>query len=126
MATAAWESALHLPEWEHESVWFHGDMLPGNLLFNGGRLHAVIDFGGLAIGDPACDLMIAWGLFAGESRKHFRDMLHLDDATWLRGRGHALAQALIFAPYYMDTNPLGVAVALHTISQVLDDFRADG
>jgi len=61
----------------------YGDLLPGNLLFERGRLSAVIDFWGLGVGDPACDLMIAWGLFSGESRDVFR-------AHWrsmmLRGR----------------------------------------
>ncbi|HAV76988.1 MAG TPA: phosphotransferase, partial [Anaerolineae bacterium] len=56
--TGIWEHALHASEWDREPVWFHGDLLPGNLLFNQGRLSAVIDFGGLGVGDPACDLMI--------------------------------------------------------------------
>ena len=57
-------------------------MLPGNLLFERGRLSAVIDFGALGVGDPACDLMIAWNLFSGESRTVFRATLAVDDATW--------------------------------------------
>ena len=38
-----------------------------------------------------------------------------------RGRGHALAQALIFVPYYLHTNPVGVAAALRTIGEILND-----
>ena len=71
-ARRVWEAALQAPEWEREPVWFHGDLLPGNLLVNQGHLSAVIDFSGLGVGDPACDLMIAWGLFRGESREVFR------------------------------------------------------
>lgn len=123
-ATAAWEAALQAPAWDRAPVWFHGDLLPGNLLFERGRLSAVIDFGGLGVGDPACDLMIAWGLFSGASRDVFRAALTVDDATWARGRGHALSQALIFIPYYLDTNPVGVGNARRTIEEVLADYSA--
>jgi aminoglycoside phosphotransferase (APT) family kinase protein len=120
--TKVWENALQSSEWNHAPVWFHGDVLPGNLLFKNEKLSAVIDFGGLGVGDPACDLMIAWNLFTRESRNTFRSTLRLDDATWVRGRGHALSQALIFIPYYMKTNPIGVKNAWRTINEVLSDF----
>ena len=122
-AIAVWEAALHAKDSTQESVWFHGDLLSGNLLVKQGQLHAVIDFGGLAVGDPTCDLMIAWSLFTGESRDLFRDTLAVDDATWLRGRGHSLSQAAIFIPYYLHTNPVGVRNALHMMEQVLADYR---
>ncbi len=117
----AWEAAIQAPEWDRAPVWFHGDLLPGNLLVEQGRLSAVIDFGGLGVGDPACDLMIAWGLFSAQSRAVFRAALAVDDATWARGRGHALSQALIFIPYYLNTNPVGVSNARRTIDEVLAD-----
>lgn len=125
-ALAVWQSALQAPEWESAPVWFHGDLLPGNLLFEQGRLRAVIDFGGLGVGDPACDLMIAWGLFSGQSRSVFRAALEIDDATWTRGRGHALSQALIFIPYYLASNPVGVANARRAIGEVMADYAANG
>lgn len=125
IVTEIWESALRSSAWSYKPVWFHGDMLPGNLLFSNGRLSAVIDFGGAAVGDPACDLMIAWSLFTGDSRNIFRSMLGVDDATWSRGRGHALSQALIFIPYYLNTNPAGVKNAWHAINEVIADYRAD-
>jgi aminoglycoside phosphotransferase (APT) family kinase protein len=77
-----------------EEVWVHGDLLPGNLLVVDGRLSAVIDFGGLNVGDPACDLQPAWNVFAGESRTRYRAELQVDDASWLCGRGWALFQAV--------------------------------
>ncbi len=122
IAAAIWEKALQAPEWDRQPVWFHGDLLPGNLLFTEGRLRAVIDFGGLGVGDPACDMMIAWGLFSGESRKAFRAALGVDEATWARGRGHALSQAVIFIPYYLKTNPLGVRNAQHMLREIFVDF----
>ncbi len=118
-ALRVWDAALAAPEWDRPPVWFHGDLLPGNVLVDQGRPSAVIDFSGLGVGDPAPDLMIAWGLFDGESRAAFRASLRVDDATWARGRGHALSQAAIFIPYYIDTNPIGVANARHQIAEVL-------
>jgi aminoglycoside phosphotransferase (APT) family kinase protein len=123
-ATAIWEDALRAGEWGRPPVWFHGDLLPGNLLVAGGRLSAVIDWNGLGVGDPACDLVIAWALLDGDSRAAFRAALGVDDATWARGRGHALSQALIFIPYYRHTNPLGVAYHRRTLNAVLAEYRA--
>lgn len=123
-ATAVWEAALEAPGWEQEPVWFHGDLLSGNVLVEQGRLSAVIDFGGLAVGDPACDLMIAWSLFSGASREVFRAETAVDEATWLRGRGCALSQAVIFIPYYLHTNPIGVANARRMIAEILANDSA--
>lgn len=91
-----------------------------------GRLHAVIDFSELGVGGPACDLMGARGLFSGAGRAAFRAALDVDDASWVRGRGHALSQAAIFIPYYLKTNPAGAHNACHQIAQVLADFAATG
>lgn len=122
-ALAVWEAALRAETWSRPPVWCHGDLLPGNLLARGGRLTAVIDFAGLGVGDPACDLMIAWGLFSGASRAAFRealrDAIRLDEATWTRGRGHALYHAAIYIPYYRDANPSGVAAARRQLAAVL-------
>jgi len=91
--TAAWEADLNAPAWDRPSVWVHGDLGAqgaGNLLAVEGRLSAVIDFGTLGVGDPACELIVAWSLFEGGARDAFRAALSVDDATWARGRGWAL------------------------------------
>lgn len=93
-ATAVWEAAL-ATVWEQAPVWVHGDITNSNLLVQNGQLSAVLDFGCSAVGDPACDLAIAWTFFAGESREAFRAALALDEGTWARGRGWALWKALI-------------------------------
>ncbi len=93
-ATEVWEAALS-STWDRRPVWVHGDVAASNLLVADGTLRAVIDFGCAAVGDPACDLVMAWTFFADESRDVFRDGLRLDDATWARGRGWALWKALI-------------------------------
>ncbi|MGA5702689.1 aminoglycoside phosphotransferase family protein [Peterkaempfera bronchialis] len=89
-----WARAL-TSAWPSAPVWFHGDVAVGNLLTTDGRLSAVIDFGTCGIGDPACDLVMAWTYFTGEERQTFRQAVHLDDDIWHRARGWALWKALI-------------------------------
>ncbi|MEU4476677.1 aminoglycoside phosphotransferase family protein [Micromonospora sp. NPDC023966] len=117
----AWQESLDAPAWDGPGLWLHGDLLPGNLLVVDGRLSAVIDFGGLNVGDPACDLQPAWNVFTGRSRARFRAELAVDDASWLRGRGWALLQAVIALPYYWDTNPGIVRQTSHALREVLAD-----
>jgi aminoglycoside phosphotransferase (APT) family kinase protein len=93
-AAKVWDAAL-ASNWELPPVWVHGDVTGSNLLVGNGALHAVIDFGGLAAGDPACDLVMAWTFFTGESAAAFRRGLRLDEQTWARGRGWALWKALL-------------------------------
>jgi len=120
-AAAAWDQALAEPTWHAPPVWIHGDIDPRNLLVVDGRVSAVIDFGGLGVGDPACDLIVAWNLFDTDARECLREALRVDDATWARGRGWALSIALIQLPYYHDTNPSLVAISRRTIDAVLGD-----
>jgi aminoglycoside phosphotransferase (APT) family kinase protein len=117
----AWEESLDAAAWDGEEVWVHGDLLPGNLLVVEGRLSAVIDFGGLNVGDPACDLQPGWNVFADGSRARYRAELQVDDASWLRGRGWALYQAVSALPYYWDTNPGMIRQASHALAHVLAD-----
>jgi aminoglycoside phosphotransferase (APT) family kinase protein len=93
-ATEVWEAALATP-WDRSPVWVHGDVVASNLLVADGRLRAVIDFGCSGVGDPACDLVMAWTYFTDESSAVFRRGLPFDGATWARGRGWALWKALI-------------------------------
>lgn len=119
--TAAWDAALQTPEWNGPPVWTHGDLLPGNLLVQRGRISAVIDFSCLGVGDPACDLIVAWSLLSARTRHIFHAALSVDDATWARGRGWALSIGLIALPYYQHTNPVFAATARHMIDEVLAD-----
>jgi aminoglycoside phosphotransferase (APT) family kinase protein len=92
-AEPLWAEAMDTP-WDGVPRWFHGDVAAGNLLLRDGRLGAVIDFGTCGVGDPACDLAVAWTLLTAEGRQAFRDHLGVDDAEWIRGRGWALWKAL--------------------------------
>jgi aminoglycoside phosphotransferase (APT) family kinase protein len=122
-ALLAWESSLRAPLWQQPPVWIHGDLQSGNLLAVRGRLSAVIDFGALCVGDPACDLLPAWNLFDAGTREHFRAALQVDDATWARGRGWALSVSLIALPYYHITNPVLADISRYAINEVLADHR---
>jgi aminoglycoside phosphotransferase (APT) family kinase protein len=92
VAISAWETALRASEWERPPVWIHGDLDSRNLLVEHGRLCAVIDFDGLGVGDPACDVMVAWKLFSREAREIFRTQLSVDDSTWTRSRGEVAVE----------------------------------
>ncbi|MEV4417188.1 aminoglycoside phosphotransferase family protein [Catellatospora sp. NPDC049609] len=96
-----WRDALDAP-WDGTDMWFHGDVAQGNILLRGGQLAAVIDFGTCGVGDPACDLAIAWTLLTVEGRQAFREKLAVDEAEWSRGRGWALWKALATYPHTPD------------------------
>ena len=118
----AWEDCLAAPDWDGDPVWIHGDLLPGNLLVDEGRLTVVIDFGALGLGDPAPDLQPAWSTLLREVREEFRQAVGYDDDTWRRGRGWALGPALTGIPYYWDSVPAFARRGLRTVAAVLDDL----
>ncbi|MCK9794329.1 aminoglycoside phosphotransferase family protein [Isoptericola sp. 4D.3] len=107
----AWDRALEAAADPVPGAWLHGDLMPGNLLVDGGRLTAVIDWGALGVGDPAADLPPAWWLFSGRDRDAFREAAgagpggDLDDGAWARGLGWVLVQGVIALPYYWDRWP---------------------
>ena len=102
-------------------AWYHGDLLAENLLVRDGRLAAVLDFGGLAIGDPTVDLAVAWEVLDEDGRREFRQALDLDDATWMASRGWALVLAVITFPYYGATMPRRCADRLAMAQAALAD-----
>ncbi len=119
-ALEVWEAALAAP-FHGPPVWFHGDVATGNLLLREGRLSAVIDFGCAGVGDPACDTVVAWTLFSGESRKAFRAALSLEPDGWARGRGWALWKALITLAEHRGTDVAKAAEARRVLTKVLAD-----
>jgi aminoglycoside phosphotransferase (APT) family kinase protein len=119
--TAIWEAALQAPPWDGPPTWVHADLLPTNLLTVDGRLSGVIDFATAGVGDPACDLMVAWHVLPAGVRGAFRAAVGADDAAWARGRGRALSMSVIGFPYYKDTAPAIATVFRHTIDEVIAD-----
>lgn len=101
-----WDEAIRLPGAEDRPAprWYHGDLAAENMLTRQGHLAAVLDFDGLAVGDPAIDLAVAWEVLDPPAREIFRRTLAVDDATWLRGRAWALCISLMIW-YYWTTMP---------------------
>jgi aminoglycoside phosphotransferase (APT) family kinase protein len=99
-----WERALAAPAWDGPPVWHHGDLDARNWLVRGERIRGVIDWGSMGVGDPACDVMVAWKLHSAAARNAFREALPTDDATWVRARGWALSQAVAILAYYTPEN----------------------
>jgi aminoglycoside phosphotransferase (APT) family kinase protein len=121
-AAEVWDAAV-AAVWRDAPVWFHGDVAHGNLLVADGKLAAVIDFGTSGIGDPACDLVIAWTMFSGDSREAFRRTVGQDHGTWARARGWALWKALLVLKKSIDTGDEQAATSLQVISEVLADHQ---
>jgi aminoglycoside phosphotransferase (APT) family kinase protein len=99
-----WERALAAPPWAGAPVWHHGDLDCRNWLVQDRRISGVIDWGSMGVGDPACDVMVAWKLHSLEARDAFREALPTDDATWERARGWAVSQAVAALSYYTPQN----------------------
>jgi aminoglycoside phosphotransferase (APT) family kinase protein len=104
-AEAAWEVCLAAADWDRAPVWIHGDLQPGNLIIDGDRLAAVIDFGALGVGDPAPDVAPALWIFTGAARDVYREAVGYDDATWRRAYAWVLAPSLTGIDYYRRTFP---------------------
>lgn len=102
--TAEWERALAAPPWDGPPVWHHGDLDVRNWLVRDKRISGVIDWDAMGVGDPACDVMVAWKLHSSAARDAFRDALPTDDATWARARGWVLSQAVAALAYYTPEN----------------------
>jgi aminoglycoside phosphotransferase (APT) family kinase protein len=120
--THIWERALAAPPWSGRPVWHHGDLDFRNWLVRDGRIKAVIDWGSMGVGDPACDVMVAWKLHSAEARDAFRAALSVDDATWERARGWAVSQAVGALSYYTpENNPILYREGEHWLSLALSD-----
>jgi aminoglycoside phosphotransferase (APT) family kinase protein len=101
--------------------WYHSDLVAENLLMTNDRLTGVLDFGGLAVGDPTIDLHGAWELFDSPARTVFRTQLGVGEDEWLRGRAWALAIALGCFTYYWEKMPGRRRDRLAMVQSVLAD-----
>jgi aminoglycoside phosphotransferase (APT) family kinase protein len=99
-ALALWEAALAAPAWDGPPVWCHADLDARNWLVRDGRLTGIVDWEAFGVCDPAADVMAAWKLHSPEAARVFREALGVDDATWARARGWAIAQAAMALGYY--------------------------
>lgn len=106
-------------KWHKPPVWIHGDFAVGNMLLKEGKLSAIIDFGGMALGDPACDLVIAWTFLTGKARETFIYEMAQDEATWLRARAWTLWKATFELCQLEDKNSVAGLVQQSIIKNVL-------
>ncbi|HEY2076903.1 MAG TPA: aminoglycoside phosphotransferase family protein [Streptosporangiaceae bacterium] len=123
LAREIWTSGLDA-RWDGVESWFHGDVAAGNLLLNDGKLMAVIDFGTCGVGDPACDLAIAWTLLTGEGRQAFRERLSVGEAAWARGRGWALWKTLATCAYTLGDDDEDAASAQRVLGEIFSEYTA--
>jgi aminoglycoside phosphotransferase (APT) family kinase protein len=121
--TELWTEVVATCSGDHrqEPRWLHGDLVAENLLLTDGRLSAVLDFGGLSVGDPTVDLVSAWEVLDPPARKTFRRLVDVDEPTWERARAWALALGMMTFPYYWDTMPARCANRLAMVRSVLAD-----
>ena len=116
-AKQLWEAACNT-RWDKSPIWIHGDFASSNILIEGGKLAGVIDFGGMAVGDPACDLVIAWTFLKGKSREIFKESIALDDDTWLRAAAWALWKATYELCQLTDKDSKQAAIHRRIIDEV--------
>ncbi|OBB24288.1 aminoglycoside phosphotransferase [Mycolicibacterium peregrinum] len=116
-----WEEMRELPRGDSPDVMNHGDLLPGNLLVQNGRLVGVLDVGGLAPADPALDLVCAWHLLEPGPRRVLRERLDAGEAEWERGKAWAFEQAIGAVWYYVDSNPIFSQVGRRTLERIVAD-----
>lgn len=118
-ALALWSQAC-ATRWNKAPVWIHGDFAVGNLLMENKKLSAIIDFGGAAVGDPACDLVIAWTYFSGKSREIFMSKIDMDADTWIRARAWALWKSTFELCQIADKNSYDAEVQKQIILNLVE------
>ena len=123
-AVRIWEQALSAP-YGGPPVWVHGDLTPANLLVRAGKLVGVIDFGQCAVGDPACDLTMAWTFFQGPAQAAFLAAAPADEAMWCRARGWALWKGLVQIRD-AQTGSQSHMAAMATIFRLVEDKKTPG
>lgn len=114
-----WDKAC-TTRWDKKPVWIHGDFAIGNILMDSGKLSAVIDFGGAAVGDPACDLVIAWTYLFGKAREIFIAEMDMDQDTWLRARAWTLWKATFELCQIADKNSPEAGLQKRIIDEVIN------
>ena len=113
--------ALDLVDEPVVSGFVHGDLIPGNLLTETGRLTGIIDWGSAAYADPAQDLAPAWSVLDARGRDVFRHAVDADDATWVRARTFELQHAVAAVLYYRPRRHVLGDVMARTLERILGE-----
>ena len=103
-----WREALATPI-DAAPVWLAGDVHPQNVLVEGGKLSAFIDWGDMCAGDPATDLASIWMLFDDPSARAVAiNAYGVSEATLLRAKGWAIFFGVILLETGLQDDPLHV------------------
>lgn len=122
-ALRIWDEALEAVPEQLSETWIHGDLQPSNVILRTRQLAGIIDFGGLAVGDPACDLMACWTIFGASQRTAMRQVLNPDEASWRRGKGWALTTSIVAFDYYRSRSRAMTRQSLQTLHHLLAPVR---
>jgi aminoglycoside phosphotransferase (APT) family kinase protein len=106
-----WQDAVSAPL-DVADACIHGDLHPGNLVVDQGRLAAVLDWGDMTAGDSAADLAAAWPLFpvtahAGVWTAYGRITAH----TMARAAGWAVFFGVTLLANGLDSDPALAGIA---------------
>lgn len=121
-AMKVWDRAIG-SKWGGNPVWVHGDLASGNILIKDGHISGIIDFGCMGVGDPACDLVIAWTLLKNESRVLFKRHIALDSDVWARARGWALWKACF--TIIKDKSGSGASKQMQIIADIINEHNLE-
>ncbi|QDK70123.1 phosphotransferase [Lactococcus protaetiae] len=113
------ERAANKP-WGKDLVWVLGDFVPQNLRVTNGKLVDVVSADRAVIGDPACDLAVAWAIFDEKARKIFFSAAEADAATIERARIFALCWAL---KNYQSEDIDALIQSRDATTEILKDFN---
>ncbi len=109
------------PSYKETPVWVHGDIAIGNLLIQKSKLHAILDFGCMAIGDPACDLVIYWNYFDFQSAKIFKSTLNLSEDVWQRAKCWHLWKNCFEIRSSLNKNAILLDAKIESINKIIDN-----
>jgi len=122
-----WARALATPL-DLAPTWIHADLHPRNVLATQGRLTGVLDWGDLAVGDPAVDLAAAWMLLEdpvaqGEALEAYGGVSAF---TASRALGWAFVFGVMFLEAGLAGDPLPTRLGLGILARVERFDRARG
>lgn len=117
-----WARLRDLPRRDRD-VMSHRDLIPGNVLVDGGSLVGVIDTGSFGPADPALDVIAAWHLLDDQPREAFRALLECDELEWERSKAWAFEQAIGLVWYYAASNPVMSQVGRTTLQRIIGAQR---
>jgi aminoglycoside phosphotransferase (APT) family kinase protein len=121
-----WVRALHAPSHSDGPTWIHGDLHPDNVIIDGGKVSAVLDFGDLCAGDPATDLASAWLQLDEDGRETLFSVYgNVDRSLRVRAAGWATLFALMLLELGVAGRVSYEAIAVETLNRLTGQASPD-